>query len=277
MRILLLSDLHGRSDWFQFAETFPADLTAIAGDLLDGFSPAGFLPQAIALARWTRRFPHPLALCSGNHDANTPNRALEPDAIPNLKDSARDEALTLLTAEYWMDSLESPQIVSDRRSRLMETPSGPIVITTLPFDEGEATHPRTIEALWREGHQLRREHSSPWLVLHHEPPSPFSGNHTGSFGSADFNERLREHQPDFALSGHLHLVPYHTSFANRIGKTWCFNPGHPPPLQAIRAKTPNHILLDLTAATATWTATPRQGTTSLTQKISLRPRRDSAP
>lgn len=270
MKILLLSDLHGRSDWFHFAETFPCDLAAIAGDLLDGFSDEGFLPQAIALARWARRFPKPLALCSGNHDANTPNRALEPDAIPNLNDSARDEALTILTAEYWMDALESPQIVTDRRSRLMETTSSPIVITTLPYDEGEATQPRTIEALWREGHQLRREHSAPWLVLQHEPPSPFSGNHTGSVGSTDFTERLREYQPDFALSGHLHLVPYHTTFANRIGKTWCFNPGHPPPLQATRAKTPNHILLNLTAATATWTATPPQGTTPLTRTTSLR-------
>jgi Icc-related predicted phosphoesterase len=270
MKILLLSDLHGRTDWFHFAETFPADLTAISGDLLDGFSDEGLLPQSVRLARWAKRFPAPLALCSGNHDANTPNRAIDPASLAHLDTQSRDEALALLTTEYWMDALESPSTVTDHSSRLLQTAAGPIIITTLPFDEGEAEHPRTMAALWREGQKLRRETSAPWLVLHHEPPAPFSGDHTGSFGSTDFSGRLREHQPDFALSGHLHLAPYHTSFATRLGKTWCFNPGHPPPIAASRAPKPNHILLDLAKSQATWTAAPPQGSTPLTQTISLR-------
>jgi len=259
MKILLLSDLHGRSDWFHFAESFPADLTAIAGDLLDGFSDEGLLPQAVELARWTKRFPNPLALSSGNHDANTPNRAIDPDSLAHLDATAREEVLPLLTSEYWMDVLESPHTVTDRRSRVIQTLAGPIVITTLPFDEGEAAHTSIMATLWCEGQKLRRETSAPWLVLHHEPPTPFSSNHTGSFGSTDFAELLHEHQPDFALSGHLHLVPYHTSFATKLGKTWCFNPGHPPPIAARRASKPNHILLDLTKSKATWTATPPRG------------------
>jgi Icc-related predicted phosphoesterase len=270
MKILLLSDLHGRSDWFRFAESFPADLTAIAGDLLDGFSDEGLLPQSVRLARWAKRFPAPLALCSGNHDANTPNRAIDPASLAPLDPQARDEALALLTSEYWMDVLESPRTVTDRSSRLLQTAAGHIVITSLPFDEGEAGHPRTMAALWREGQKLRRETSAPWLVLHHEPPAPFSGDHTGSFGSADFAERLREFQPDFALSGHLHLVPYHTSFATRLGKTWCFNPGHPPPGAARLASKPNHILVDTVRSTATWTAAQPQGSLPLTRTISLR-------
>lgn len=269
MRILILADLHGREDWFRFAEAFPADLTTIAGDLLDGFNPTGILPQAIALARWTRRFPHPLAICSGNHDANMPNCAMEPDAIQSLDASDREEAPALLAAGYWMDTLDGAQIVTDRRSRILQTNSGRIAITTLPFDYGEGTHPRTIESLWKEGYLLRRQYNAPWIVLHHEPPALFSNDHTASFSSGDFAERLEKFQPDFAISGHLHLVPYLASFANRIGKTWSFNPGHPTPLQAIRAKKPNHILLDLNAATAIWTATPPQGTTPLTRTISL--------
>jgi Icc-related predicted phosphoesterase len=270
MKILLLSDLHGRSDWFRFAESFPADLTAIAGDLLDGFSDEGLLPQSVRLARWAKRFPAPLALCSGNHDANTPSRALDPASLHNLEAKSRDEAISLATSEYWMDLLDGPLTVTDRRSRLLEAVAGRIVITTLPFNEGEAGHPRTVAALWREGAKLRRQSSAPWLVLHHEPPADFSGDHTGSFGSADFAERLREFQPDFALSGHLHLVPYHTSFATRLGKTWCFNPGHPPPGSARLASKPNHILVDTVRSTATWTATQPQGSLPLTRTISLR-------
>jgi Icc-related predicted phosphoesterase len=270
MKILLLSDLHGRTDWFHFAEKFPADLAAIAGDLLDGFSDEGLLPQSVRLARWAKHFPAPLALSSGNHDANTPHRAFDPATLTSLDTQARDEALALLTTEYWMDALDGPRTVTDRRTRLLQTAAGPIIITSLPFDEGDPTHPRTMATLWREGQNLRRTTSAPWLVLHHEPPAPFSGDHTGSFGSADFADHLREHQPDFALSGHLHLVPYHTSFATRLGKTWCFNPGHPPPAAARRASRPNHILLDLAKSQATWTATPPQGSTPLTRTIPLR-------
>jgi predicted phosphodiesterase len=269
MKILFLSDLHGRRDWFRFAESFRPDITAIAGDLLDGFSPAGFLPQAVHLARWVRHFPGPLALCSGNHDANTPNRALHPASLHNLDVKSREEALSLATSEYWMDLLEGPLTVTDRRSRLLATAAGRIVITTLPFNEGEPGHPRTVAALWHEGANLRRQSSSPWLILHHEPPAEFSGDHTGSFGSADFAECLREFQPDFALSGHLHLVPYHTSFDTRLGKTWCFNPGHPPPAAARLASKPNYILVDTARYTATWTATPPSGSGELAQSISL--------
>jgi hypothetical protein len=117
MKILLLSELLGRSDWFKFAETFSADLTAIAGDLLDGFSPAGFLPQAIALAHWTRRFPHA----------------------------------------------------------------------------------RTIETLWREGQQLRREHSAPWLVLHHEPPADRPNNPQKDIQENSLCARIRRvHPPEIS-------------------------------------------------------------------------------
>jgi predicted phosphodiesterase len=270
MKILLLSDLHGRSDWFHFAESFPADLTAIAGDLLDGFSDEGLLPQSVRLARWAKRFPAPLALCSGNHDANTPNRAIDPASLAPLDAQARDEALALLTTEYWMDALESPHTVTDRSSRLLQTAAGPIIITSLHFDEGEPEHPRTLAALWREGQKLCRETSAPWLVLHHEPPTQSSSHHNDSLSAADFAERLREYQPDFALSGHLHLVPYRTSFATKLGKTWCFNPGHPPPAAANSASKPNHILLDIASDQATWTATSPKGSGFLTQTISLR-------
>jgi len=271
MKILLLSDIHGRADWFHFAESFPADLTAIAGDLLDGFSEEGLLPQSVELARWAKRFPAPLALCSGNHDANTPNRAIDPDSLGPLDAKAREEALALLTTEYWMDVLESPRIVTDRRTRLLQTAAGSIVISSFPFDEGEADHQQTMSALWREGQKLRRETSAPWLVLHHEPPAQSSSNHNDSLSAADFAERLREYQPDFALSGHLHLVPYKSSFATKLGKTWCFNPGHPPPAAANRASKPNHILLDLVSDQATWTATSSKGSVFLTQTISMRP------
>jgi len=73
MRILLLADLHSHVDWLHWVATCgakSADLTAIAGDLLDGFRPAGLLPQMMALRKWTETFPGQLVVSSGNHDAN---------------------------------------------------------------------------------------------------------------------------------------------------------------------------------------------------------------
>jgi Icc-related predicted phosphoesterase len=267
MKILLLSDIHGRVDWFRFAESFSADLTAIAGDLLDGFSKEGFLPQALALARWAKQFPSQLAICSGNHDANTPNRAIDPDSLQFLDTTAREETLSLLTTEYWMDLLETPRIVTDRRSRLLETAGGPIVITTLPFNEAE--NPRTMTTLWRDGQKLRRDTRAPWLVLHHEPPAQSSGRDKIMLGCTNFTECLQEFQPDFALSGHLHIDPYLSFFVKKIGKTLCFNPGHPPPDVARHAAKPNQILLNLECAEATWFATSTEGSEFLEKKISL--------
>lgn len=253
MRILLLSDLHFRADWYAWAARQKADLTAIAGDLVDGFHPDGLLPQMVAIKKWADAFPGQLAISSGNHDANLEEWAV---AGEFMEMSERTEALTILSSKYWMDALERPGLVTDRRSKILQTPSGKIVVTTIPFFPGQGG-PRICSDLWDEGRRLRASSHAPWIVLHHEPPADtMVGGHSGD---PSLFYKIREYQPDFVVSGHIHGQPYSGDFADQLGTTWCFNPGMPVLSRAIKAKVPNYIVLDLSAGTATWHATPNVG------------------
>lgn len=266
MKLLLLSDLHGRFDWYDWAAGQSCDALAIAGDLLDGFAPDGLLFQALQLAEWCKRVPQPIALSSGNHDAN---EAGGRSSLGNILDSGVQirqsaEALKFLTAERWMDALERPGLVTDHRSELLETKAGSLVVTTIPYDPTASV---SWDALWYQGARLRREHRSPWLVLHHEPPADTEVG--GMLGDTALFYRMQEYRPDFVLSGHLHNQPYRGSFADRVGSTWCFNPGTPPLTRLRSAPQPNSILLDLAQRTATWTATHQKPRRPISQTVSL--------
>jgi Icc-related predicted phosphoesterase len=263
MRILLLSDLHSRLDWYQWAAAQRAGLTAIAGDLLDGFQAYGLLPQITALKKWADAFPGPLAVSSGNHDGNIEAGALSGELAITAD---REAALALLASENWMDALERPGVVTDRRSQILDTAAGMTVITTTPYFPGPQG-PRFCDRLWEEGKRLRTATGRPWLVLHHEPPADTMVG--GRTGDPSLFYQIQEYQPDFVLSGHIHGQPYAGSFADRLGKTWCFNPGFPVLARAIRTRVPNHIILDLAAGTATWHATPNVGRQPILKQISL--------
>ncbi len=258
MRLLLLSDLHFRSDWYRWVSTQTADLTAVAGDLLDGFRQGGLLPQMVALKKWVDGFPGFLALSSGNHDGNLEDWAV---AGEFMQMDNRAEALAILTSPHWMDVLERPRVITDRRSQILETEGGKVVITTIPFFPGN-DGPRICSTLWDEGRRLRSASGSPWLVLHHEPPADTMVG--GHYGDSSLFYKIREYQPDFVLSGHIHGQPYAGSFADKIGKSWCFNPGVPVMSRALKAKIPNHILLDLRTRTARWHATANVGRKPIT-------------
>lgn len=218
MRILLLSDLHFRADWYAWVARQRADLTAIAGDLLDGFPPDGLLPQMVAIKKWVDTFPGPLAISSGNHDANLEEWAV---AGEFMQMNERSEALTILSSKHWMDSLARPSVVTDRRSEILQTPSGKIVVTTIPFFPGHGG-PRVCSDLWDKGRRLGATSYAPWIVLHREPPADtMVGGHSGD---PSLSYKIREYQPDFVVSGHIHGQPYAGSFADKIGGTWCFNP-----------------------------------------------------
>jgi len=263
MTLLLLSDLHCRADWFRWAAGQTSDLTAIAGDLLDGLHPGGLLPQMVTVKSWADRFPSPLALSSGNHDGNLEGAAFAAD-IWQMPDQSAVQSL--LATEFWMDSLERPGVVTDGRSQIIETPGGKVVVTTIPFEPGERG-PRFSTALWKEGVRMRVTSGAPWLVLHHEPPADTMVG--GRMGDPSVLHKIREYQPDFILSGHLHGQPYAGNFADKIGKTWCFNPGVPVISRAIRTKFPNHIWIDTKNGTATWKATPNVGQLPITKTIAL--------
>jgi len=90
-------------------------------------------------------------------------------------------------------------------------------------------------------------------------------------GDASLAWMIEEYQPDYVLSGHIHGQPYHPhgNFAERIGTTWCFNPGAPSVAQTEHANVPNHILLDTVAEHAVWHAKPMLGTETILHRISI--------
>ncbi len=261
MRLLLLSDLHAREDWYEWTSRERVDLTAISGDLLDGSSEAGLLPQMVRLKRWADRFSGILALSSGNHHRNLEDWSVAGELI-NLND--RSEAISLLATPFWMDALERPDVVTDRRSQLLKTPMGSLVVTTIPFS-AELKGPILCGELWEAGARLRKESGAPWLVLHHEPPAETAVG--GTNGDPSVFYKIREYQPDYLLSGQ----PYEPNgaFADTIGRTWCFNPGFPPSRKLSEAKMPNDILLDTVARTAVWHASQSVGRERVKQTLPL--------
>ena len=265
MRMLITADLHSRRDWFDWLLLQQADLTIVAGDLLDGFRADGLLVQMLEMRRWSARFPGHLAVCSGNHDHN--NLALQdPRArrLAGIHGDERPEVLSLLLTEHWMDCLENDRIVTDRRTKVVMTPGGRLVVTAIPYDfDGDENH----VDLWEEGGRLQRQEQTPWLVLHHEPPAGLKVG--GRIGNRQLCHKIQEYRPDFVVSGHLHNQPYVGSFADRLDGTWCFNPGHPEHDQAVKSDTPNHIILDLAGRTATWLASPLTGQLPISETISL--------
>jgi predicted phosphodiesterase len=266
MRILLLADLHFRGTWFSWLDRQSADLSVIAGDLLDGFHVEGLLPQMISIKRWCDHFTGRLALSSGNHDGNLENGAMAAELWEIANSESRRSAHAMLQAENWMDELERPGIVTDRRSVLIGTPVGSAVVTTIPFFPASGGY-QFIDELWETGAALRLANRVPWIVLHHEPPADTLVG--GSSGDPSLLYKIRDFQPDFVASGHIHGQPYKGSFADKIGATWCFNPGHPSIEQATRAEAPNHIMLDLAARTATWHAAAHVGRESILKRVAL--------
>lgn len=251
LKILVLSDLHYNKTWYDWVKTAAPrhHLVAIAGDLLDGRSDDGLLRQIIWLDDWQRGFPSNLAVCSGNHDANEPNPAMEPLDGEGLSEREMETARSAFLAERWMDILGSHGTVTDNRTQLVQTKGGGIVVSTIPYDDAEGTEH---EDLWKRGHLLRSNHSCPWVLLSHAPPSRTAVG--GDGGSVVLRRQIGIYQPDYVLSGHLHHQPYEGSFIDRVGKTWCFNPGAAKNTLPASPE-PNHITLDIKAATASWRAT----------------------
>ncbi len=266
MRILLLADLHFREPWYHWLAAQRADLSVIAGDLLDGFRAGGLLPQMLGLSSWSARFPGNLALSSGNHDGNEPGGSFDPEGLAELPEEKRNAIVSMVQAKHWMDCLERPGLVTDGRTSLVQTSGGPLIVTTIPYNHWMRGS-EVADELWQEGRRLRSTARSPWIVLHHEPPADTAVG--GSNGDPELFYKIQEYRPNFVASGHLHDQPYRGSFADELDGTWCFNPGHPVLTRALKSKIPNHIVLDLAARTATWHATPNVGQAPVHKQIRL--------
>jgi Icc-related predicted phosphoesterase len=256
MKILHLSDLHLNRTWLEWSKVQAPhyDLVCVSGDLLDMFSRQVPLYGMVVIKEWADEFPGRLALCSGNHDGNDPVMTPPAHLLPRLGVKDRRHAEKLMLQERWMDALARAAVVTDGRSELLSIGEKRVVVTTIPYD---FTAVRWHEELWRTGAQLRRESGAPWIVLHHEPPAGTKVG--GPFGNSGLPYLVEEYQPNFLLSGHIHLQPYRGDFAERLGATWCFNPGVPDGLAAAAAEVPNHIVLDLSERAAVWHATATSG------------------
>jgi len=171
MRLLLTSDLHSQSRWFDWISRTDVDAILIAGDLIDGFSSEGLVPQMIAVSQWAERLQCPLALCSGNHDANF----LGAMAVTDFEgiDPMADK---LAFVPRWMDALEDARVVVDGRSEVVDW-GEPVVVTTIPYSG--FVEAEFIDSLWQAGDRLRRECGHLWFVLHHEPPAGTAVGGTG--------------------------------------------------------------------------------------------------
>lgn len=256
MKILLTADLHAMWHWYEWISAYAPkfDLICIAGDILDGFHPAGVIGQMLSIDRWCGTIDTPLALCSGNHDANgDPIHPSELLVLGNREAKEKERMARMFTEERWMNVLAKDCIVTDGQSRLLALGTGRIVVTTIPYRlAGTAAND-----LWVKGASLREEYGAPWIVLHHEPPAGTAVG--GRFGDDGVYWRVRSHQPDFLMSGHIHQQPYAGDFADHVNATWCFNSGQALMDEASRIEVPNHIVLDLGAGTATWNAAPYGG------------------
>lgn len=266
MKILQLSDLHLNNAWFEWASQHAReyDLICVSGDLLDMFARAGRFWGVLAVKDWVDAFPGNLALCSGNHDCNDPENIFSTRQLPLLDEKDRREAEKLMLLERWMDALARPGVVTDNRTELLQTQSGRLVVTTIPYNFNP-WHPH--KDLWKAGAKLRKETGAPWFVLHHDPPAgPGVGGH---YGNSYLPSHIKRYKPDFLLCGHIHQQPYHGDFAERLASTWCFNPGWPEE-DEVATEIPNHIVLDLREGAATWHFTKPGATGQQTRRIALR-------
>jgi predicted phosphodiesterase len=227
VRILLVSDLHytlPQFDWVvRQAPSF--DLVVLAGDHLDIASAVPLDAQAVVVRRYLGllQAASRVAASSGNHDLTGPDANGEQCAL-------------------WLQQARADGVPSDGDT----IDTGDTRVTICPFWDGplgrDALHARLIaESTPRPAR---------WIWVYHWPPMPSPTCWTGRshYGDADLAGWIAQHRPDIVLTGHVHEPPFkrNGAWADRIGRTWVFNPGRQI------GPVPAHIALDLAAGTAQW-------------------------
>lgn len=227
MRILAVSDLHfglNQFDWVvQQAERY--DAVIIAGDLLDIAGHLDLDSQITIVVKYLRTISGRtrLLVCSGNHDGDAKNE----------------------TQEYiarWLQRVRATGLVVDGGS----TEFGGVKLSVCPWWDGPASH-EAMDAFLRAE---RAESSKTWLWVHHAPPNGVGVSWTGKehAGDASLVDLIKELQPSFVFSGHIHNSPFRKggAWASKVGDTWVFNAGRQ------LGAPPAYIELDLERRTARW-------------------------
>jgi len=238
MKILLTSDLHrdGKKLLWLLDEAPEHDALFVAGDLLDIFSNTGFNEQKGGDLRWRETILQSgksFAWCSGNHDFfhgdHTPMAAASP---------------------LWMREKPSTKTcITDGESRFLETPSGNIAVTTIPWpvhggdhvvDGYRTTYFDFVKRLLQAGRKIKNEERVPWIVLNHEPPggTPLSAAYAAP--EADFARRIIEAaEPDFSLHGHIHQAPTAPGGSGNSARPFVSTPVNQPPVNRFTTSSSN--------------------------------------
>src|ERR1700737_4582284 len=219
MRALLVADLKSDSNRLAWLDSQASrfDLTAIAGNFLDVFSPVPLRSQVSQAKSFLQSvaLKTSVAFCSGNHDT-----------IDEITPAPRGPVPT------WMAQIEDyPSLVPDGQTRLV---LGGFILTTLSFIATSDQKRRWLES----GVRTRNKTSLPWLVLHH---IPIRSAEIMAFDSMTSEQLIRDYQPTFwfTSSGETVCRPREIKWDEHIDKTIVIQPGH--------SKNPNfwnNIVLD---------------------------------
>jgi hypothetical protein len=243
VKLLLTADFHYHKPWFEWllrvANRY--DLICIAGDLLDIYHPDGLVPQLIYVYEWMQmltKLQIPVALCSGNHDLPgnqpilIPGVSIRKDKLPILGEFAKHR--------HWLHALKMSHLVAvDDDSKIVRARSAEAInVVCLPYAADGHVRPLSPDAL-------------PRIILHHEPPAQTLVSEPKT-GSREFALVIARQQPTWTLSGHVHYTEgIENHFAQRIGRSWCFNCRQIPPAANLPPQ-PNFIVLDTKNREASW-------------------------
>lgn len=236
--VIHLTDLHGHFHHLHQAIEFAPEgsLIAITGDLhnWNGSPDRGALDRVFRTMKEAemeaeRKQCH-IAICSGNHDVWAEERGqegfgyriqsayLHGDLTTTLVEFPGGQRL-LVTAMPWRDYEDPLQM---RYLHNLEQGEREAVLR----DTRASEH---IKTLLEEGQGLRRREGTPWIWLHHNPPSysPLCG---GECASDVLGDMVKEFRPEVVLCGHFHtqcLSSGGSRFA-AMGGTILSNPGRTP-------------------------------------------------
>ena len=227
--MLVAADLHYALKQFDWLKSVASDfdVVVLAGDLLEIASSVERRAQIVVVRAYLEELVARtrVIVCSGNHDLDGHNEAGEMIA-------------------HWVAELGEIGVTADWGSVSVEGS----LITVCPWWDGEATRAAI-------GRQLAADAQKPhdrWIWVYHAPPaeSPVSWNGRRHYGDTALTNWIRQYQPDFVMSGHVHQSPFVNggAWADRMGKSWVFNTG-----QQI-GPTPAHIAFHLAQGEAIWTS-----------------------
>lgn len=227
LRILHVSDLHyalPQFDWVvKVADRY--DLVVLAGDQLSLASPVPLEAQITVVQEYLALLDQRtrVVVSSGNHDLTGPDANGEQAAL-------------------WLDDVRAAGIPTDHDT--IEV--GDALVTICPWWDGPVGRTAADTQLARDAGRGRR----PWIWVYHWPPlgSPTCWTGSRDYGDEDLVGWIDQHQPDLVLTGHVHQPPFRAdgAWADRIGRTWVFNPGQQ------RGPGPAHVVIDLGSGEAWW-------------------------